>query len=366
MNHQAIIIGGGQAGLAVSYYLSHAGVDHLVLERNQRVGDQWRARWDSLKLFTPAQYNHLPGEKFPAPKGSFANKDQVADYLEDYAFRQDLPLRFNCAVTEVRQQGGGYAVETSQGTFYAPQVVVATGAFQKPIIPHCSKDINEEVLQIHSSQYRNPQQLKPGKVLVVGAGNSGVQIAEELSRSHEVWLAGRDNGGLPRTVLGMDIYWWLKLSGIYNATVHSPVVKRLKAKGFGKGDPLVGRKLEQVVEKCGLKRLGKVKAAKNGQLIFEQGEVLDFPDNIIWATGFRPDFSWIKLPVFGEDGHPVHSRGVVEGAEGLYFIGLRLLYRLKSSLLGGVGDDARYTASEIVRKQQELNPAEDVVESMFS
>lgn len=341
-----IIIGAGQAGLSASYYLLQKEIPHFVLDKNDRIGDQWSNRWDSLELFTPAEYNDLPGRPFPAPKGSLPTKDMVADYLKQYANEFNLPVKLSVEVKSVRKEGEKFVVETSEGDFDSENVIVATGAFQKPFIPKCAKEISEEVLQLHTSEYKNPSQLKPGTVLVAGTGNSGVQIAEELSRTHDVILAGRDNGSFPRSFLGKDIYWWLKTLGLLNATIHHPIVKRMRKKETT-GDPLVGRKMSKVGEKCALKRAAKVQTAKNGSLVMEDNVLVAMPDNIIWATGFQPDFSWIKLDIFKEDGYPNHERGVVKEVPGLYFLGLKLLFRLNSSLIGGVGRDAEYIAGRI-------------------
>lgn len=348
---ETIIIGAGQAGLAASYHLSKLDIPHTVLERHPRVGDQWRKRWDTLELFTPTKYNSLPGKPFPGSKWDLPNKDAVADYMEAYAHDFDLPVECGVWVERVEHTNGRYQIQTDQGVRTADNVIVATGAFQKPYVPQCSQDFDDSILQLHSSEYRNPDQLKPGTALVVGTGNSGVQIAEELSATYQVTLSGRDNGGFPRSFLGKDIYWWLNNLGIFNATVDSRLVKRMKKKAKGKGDPLVGRKLQEVVERCGLQRCAKIESVKNGTVLLADGSTIPQPDNVIWATGYRPDFSWIQGLETGPDGYPIHQRGVVADHPGLYFLGLKLLYRVSSSLLGGVGRDAEYTAGHIAQRK---------------
>lgn len=348
---ETIIIGAGQAGLSASYYLKQQGIPHTVFERNARVGDQWRRRWDSLELFTPTKYNSLPGKPFPGSKWDPPDKDTVAEYMEDYAKDFELPVECGITVEKAQPNDDQFRIHTDQGIRTAENVIVATGAFQKPYVPSCRRDFDDSVLQLHSSEYRNPRQLKPGTVLVVGTGNSGVQIAEELSATHEVTLSGRDNGGFPRSFLGKDIYWWLNFLGIYNATVNSRIVKRMKKKIDGKGDPLVGRKLKEVVERCDIARCEKIETVKNGTVQLADGSTLPQPDNVIWSTGYRPDFSWIKGLKTEPDGYPVHQRGVVPDQPGLYFLGLKLLYRVSSSLLGGVGRDAQYIAGHIAKSR---------------
>ncbi|HET6569762.1 MAG TPA: NAD(P)/FAD-dependent oxidoreductase, partial [Rhodothermales bacterium] len=204
-----IVIGAGQAGLAAGYYLARRGHDFLILEHNVRLGENWRKRWDSLRLFTPAIYSSLPGMPFPSAPYHLPGKDEVAAYLEAYAARFGLPVRLNTMVNAVRHEGDRFGVYTDGGLLTARNVIVATGAFQTPALPSFAADIDPTITQVHSSGYRNPEQLPPGPVLVVGAGNSGAQIALELAASREVWLAGPDVGHLPRRILGKDLFWWI-------------------------------------------------------------------------------------------------------------------------------------------------------------
>jgi putative flavoprotein involved in K+ transport len=344
--NEVIVIGAGQAGLSMSYWLKKRDVSHLVLESNARIGDNWRKRWDSLSLFSPAAYNNLPGMPFPAPAGSLPTKDQAADYLEAYASRFKLPVQTDTQIESLEAIEGGFRLKTSQGELDARNVVVATGPFNTPRIPVFAKDIPAHIDQLHTSEYHNPAQLPEVPTLVVGAGASGSQIARELSANRKVYLAGRDPGTLPRKILGMDIYWWLYKTGIITTRWNS-WMGRLMRKNANKGDAHVGQKLKPMARKAGIMLMCKLAAAEQNDLVFADGKRLDDVRSIVWATGYRQNFDWIRLPVFDENGMPRHQRGVVSEAPGLYFIGLKTLYRLNSSLMGGVGRDAEYLAGQI-------------------
>lgn len=343
-----VVIGAGQAGLATGYFLAQTDRDFVILDGSDRVGDVWRKRWDSMELFTPAEYNNLPGMDFPAPVGHLPHKDEVADYLEAYAERFELPIRLQTWVKSVTREEDIYYVETAGGErLAAGNVVVATGAFQAPRVPAFAGKLNDTIVQLHSSEYRAPEQLRDGDVLVVGAGNSGTQIALEVARTHDVWLSGRDVGRLPRMLLGRDIYWW-----IWRTLLHIPtdswLGRRLQAKATSGGDPLVGITQEEI-QAAGIERVPRTVSVRKGRPSLADGRTIEVP-NVIWATGFVPDYNWIDLPVFREDGYPRHRHGVVEGEPGLYFVGLRFQHRLKSSLIGGVGDDAEYVVEQIMTR----------------
>jgi len=348
--YHTIVIGAGQAGLASGYYLSRLGVDFVILDGNERVGDPWRKRWDSMRLFTPARYNHLPGMAFPGPEDRLPHKDEVADFLEDYAGQYDLPVQLDTFVASLTRQGEMYRVETERGEKdEARNIIVATGSFQQPRMPPFAADLDDSILQLHSSEYRNPEQLQEGAALVVGAGNSGTQIALELAKTRRVWLSGPDTGRLPRTFLGRDIYRW-----IWNTLLHIPsdswLGSRLVEKAASGGDPLVGIQPERV-QQAGIERVARTAGVRDGQPVLADGRTFDIA-NVIWATGFVPDYSWIHLPVFREDGYPEHERGVVVEEPGLHFMGLRFQHRAKSSLIGGVGPDAKYIVDQIAARSQ--------------
>lgn len=336
-----IVIGGGQAGLAVGYHLAQRGVDFVVLEAGARIGDSWRRRWDSLRLFTPARHSGLPGMRFPAAPGHLPDKDQVADYLERYADACGIPVRTGTRVEALWQDGTDFVIDAGPDRFVARNVVVATGPFQRPRVPALASQLRSDIHQLHSHDYRNPGQLPDGDVLVVGAGNSGAQIALELARSRKVVLAGESAGSLPRTILGADVFQWLW--PVFRCLHLGTWAGRRLRERSRAGDPLIGIGRRDFAAN-GVRRVGRVGAVQHG-LPCVGGEVLDVRV-VLWATGFAPDFGWIHLPAFGADGMPRHRRGVARPA-GLYFVGQRFLFRQSSALLGGVGDDAAFVAGQI-------------------
>jgi putative flavoprotein involved in K+ transport len=345
---ETVVVGGGQAGLAAGYHLAAAGVDFAILSDEDRVGGSWRRRWDSLRLFTPARYSGLPGMPFPASSDHLADKDEVADYLERYAERFDLPVRLNARVTSLRRNGDRFllAVHGVRSLVEADNVVVATGAFQRPRVPAVAARLMPDIQQLHSSAYRNPFALPDGPVLVVGAGNSGAQIALELARHRPVWLAGRDTGHLPRRVLRRDLFDWI-WPVIRRGTTETPLGRRMRARTRTGGDALIGIP-ERELAAAGIRRVGRLETERGGLPVC--GDTVLEPSVIVWCTGFTPDYRWIDLPVFDDDGYPRHRRGVVDEAPGLFFLGLRFQHRLSSSLIGGVGDDARYIAEQVARR----------------
>jgi putative flavoprotein involved in K+ transport len=337
---ETVIIGAGQAGLSAGYWLAKHDIDFVILDANARVGDVWRDRWDSLQLFTPAKYSGLPGMAFPGDPYHLPTRTQVADYLEWYAQVNELPIRTGVRVSRVRRENGVFEIETNGVRFQADNVIVATGAFQTPVIPGFAKEL-DGILQVHSSGYKNPLQLPEGDVMVVGAANSGAQIALEISKTRNVILAGRSVGSFPRRILGRDLFDWLW------ATVMKPgadtfLGRRIRRDVLSGTDKLIGMSEKDLVSPT-LRRTGRVTGVRDGKPVLEDGSIADVK-SIVWCTGFRPDFRWIDAPVFGEDGYPRHSRGATE-VPGLYFLGLRFLYRLNSSLVGGVGADAEHVAN---------------------
>lgn len=355
---ETIIIGGGQAGLATGYQLATRNRPFLILDGNERIGDSWRRRWDSLRLFTPARYDSLPGMSFPGPAHSYPTKDETADYLEAYAANRELPVRTGVRVDRLFKDGDRFVVVAGNRWFEADNVVVATGAYHNPRVPDFSPDLDPGMVQMHSSQYRNPSQLQEGGVLVVGAGNSGAEIAIDLSRHHRIWLSGRDTGQEPTTAGSLPDrllapVMWFMATRVTN--VRTPIGRKLRDHFLDppRGIPL-GRVRRKDFSVAGIERVPRVVGVRDGQPVLEDGRVLD-ASNVIWCTGFVPDFSWIDLPVLGENGFPVHDRGIVESQPGLYFMGLLFLSTLSSALVGGVGRDAEHIARHIVASRSNLD-----------
>jgi putative flavoprotein involved in K+ transport len=351
---KTIVIGSGQAGLAAGYYLSQRGArsagndSFLILDENMRTGDSWRRRWDGLRLFTPAKYNSLPGKRFPGADFYFPTKDEAAAYLEDYAGSFNLPVRHNVKVLRLSRDQAGYQVSTSVGSLRAKNVIIATGAYQKPFTPAFARELDPAIFQVHSAAYCNPQQVPAQNVLVVGAGNSGVEIALELARAgKQVWLSGRNVGRIPANRLGRILggrpYWFL-ISRVLS--IHTPMGRKMRDVVLHHGAPLIRANMQEVTG-AGIVSAPRVKDVVSGKPELEDERALPV-DGIIWATGFRPDYSWIDLPIFDVTGYPRHQRGVVAEVPGLYFTGLPFQTALSSALLGGAGSDAEYIVRKIL------------------
>jgi putative flavoprotein involved in K+ transport len=349
-DYDVVVVGAGQAGLAAGYFLARSGLRFMLLDANESVGASWRNRWDSLRLFTPARYNALPGLKFPGPEYGFPGKDDVAGYLGRYARQFRLPVMLRTVVSALRREGGRFVITTGDGrSITSAAVIVATGANQRPHIPAFSPAMAGHIVQIHSGSYRRPEQVPHGTVLVVGAGNSGVQIALELAQAgREVLLSGRDTGSIPRRLLGRDIYDWLWPT-LMRPSVQSPIGRYLMNGRLFSGDPLVGMP-GNVVDRLGLARTARTVSAQGGLPQLADGRLVGNLSAIVWCTGFRPDYAWIELPVLGLDGYPTHRRGIAVRVPGLGFLGMRFQYRMGSALLGGVGEDAEYVVEEIVAR----------------
>jgi putative flavoprotein involved in K+ transport len=343
-----VIIGGGQAGLSTGYHLARRGLSFVILDANERIGDAWRKRWDSLRVFTPARYSGLPGWPFPAAAWSFPTKEEVADYLEAYAARFDLPVRTGVRVDGLSREAGRYVVAAGDRRFEAEQVVVASGAYQRPRVPAFAAELDPGLVQLHSSEYRDPSQLQDGSVLVVGAANSGAEIALEVSSGHRTWLSGRHPGQEPFRPGGrwdrllMPVVWWLASDVL---TVKTPFGRMVRRKFRDRGLPLA-RVRPKDITADGIERVPRTAGTRGGLPVLDDGRDLDVT-NVIWCTGFVPDFAWIDLPAFAEKDGPVHDRGIVRSEPGLYLVGLFFLYALASPLIGGVGRDAEHIAKHI-------------------
>jgi putative flavoprotein involved in K+ transport len=349
--YETVIVGGGQAGLATGWHLARRDRPFVILDADERVGDQWRRRWDSLRLFTPARYSGLPGMGFPAPAWHYPTKDEMAGYLESYAARFQLPVRGGVRVDGLTRLGDRFLVTAGERRFEAANVVVASGAYHTPRVPAFATELDPGIVQLHSSGYRRPDQLRDGGVLVVGAANSGAEIALEASRAHPVWLSGRHPGSEP-TSAGSRLDrlltppFWFFLSKVLS--VDTAIGRRLRPKLMGVGTPLA-RVKPRDLKAAGVERVPRTAGVRDGLPLLEDGRVLEVA-NVVWSTGFRPDFSWIDLAVFDAAGGPRHDRGVVEDQPGLYFVGLFFLSSVASSLVGGVGRDAAHIAGRIATR----------------
>ena len=346
---ETVVIGGGQAGLAVGYRLAKRGRPFVILEANGRIGDSWRNRWDSLKLFTPARYNGLPGFPFPARGWSFPTKDEMANYLEAYAARFDFPVRTGVRVEKLFRDDDRFVVETQEAVFEAENVVVAMADFQRPRVPEFAEELDPDIVQLHSYEYRNPSQLRDGAVLVVGAGNSGAEISLELARTHRTWLSGRDTGHMPFRIEGAAsrlLLAPLVLRFVFHRvlTMNTPVGRRARPRILSRGAPVI-RVKPRDLEAAGVEHTPRMIGVRDRLPLLEDGRVLDAA-NVIWCTGYHPGFSWIDLPIFGAEG-PTHQRGIVQSEPGLYFVGLEFLYAMSSVMVHGVGRDAEHIVKHI-------------------
>jgi putative flavoprotein involved in K+ transport len=339
--HEVVVIGGGQAGLAIGYHLAKQGRDFTILEAASEPAAAWRERWDSLKLFTPARYDALPGMEFPGDPDQYPTRDEVADYLTEYARRFELPVKLSSPVRAVRREQDRYGVELDDRAYEAQQVVVATGPFQTPIVPAIAENIDGGVTQMHSTAYRSPESLPEGRTLVVGGGNTGFQIAQELSASRDTHLSiGARQTPLPQRIFGRDLFWYLDGTGLIRKTVDTRIGRRMSGR-----DTLIGSTPRGLRKKFGVTLHGRAIGADGPTVRFDDGTTLEV-DGIVWATGFGVDHSWIDVPVFDEAGRVRHRRGVTE-APGLYFLGLSWQHTRGSALLGWVKDDAEYIAQQI-------------------
>jgi putative flavoprotein involved in K+ transport len=338
---EVAVIGAGQAGLAMGYFLAREGVHFTIVEASDSIGPAWRSRWDSLVLFTPRRYDSLPGLPFQGDPDGYPSREEVIDYLESYASTFELPVQLNSEVRSVGSADDGFILDLGARTLEANQVVVATGPFQVPRVPPFAADLAPDVVQMHSTGYRRPSDVPEGTVMVVGGGNTGFQIAKELSATHSVHLAiGSPQTPLPQRMLGRDLFWWLTKTGLINKTVESRIGRRVRDR-----DTLIGSSTRDV-RRHGVEVDPRVVGLSGGAVIFEDGSQLNV-DAVIWATGYRYEFGWIDLPVFDRNGGVLHRRGVTD-IPGLFFLGLTWQHTRGSALLGWVKDDAEFISGRIV------------------
>jgi putative flavoprotein involved in K+ transport len=339
----ALVIGGGQAGLALGYHLASTGLRFQIVDAGDRVGQAWRSRWDSLQLFTPAQYANLPGLPFPAPPDTYPGKDDVADYLELYAKKFQLPIVSGVSVTSLTcSRDTGYVAQVGAETLEARQVVVATGPFHVPFVPRIAQNLDPDVHQLHSAGYQRPRDVPPGTVLVVGAANSGCQIAEELSATHTVELStGQRIPTIPQRPLGRDVWWWASRARLDKITADSRLGSRLSDR-----DQRIGTSPRRLARRHGVQIRPRVTAAAGRTVTFSDGASSEF-DSVIWATGYRTDHTWIDVPASkDESGRTRHTRGVTS-SPGLYMLGLTWQHIRGSALLGWVGGDAAFLTGQL-------------------
>jgi len=356
--YDTVIVGGGQAGLSVGYHLARLKRSFVILDEHGRIGDRWREHYDSLRLYSPAKYNGLPGMPFPAPPYTFPSGHEMADYLEAYAARMQLPIVAGVRADGVWPAGSapdGYVVTAGRRRFAAAQVVVATGGQQVPSAPSIADQMDPGIRQLHSSDYRNPSQLLPGAVLVVGARHSGADIALEVAAAgHKTWLSGPVHGQIPFDIEGRPARQIIRLlwfAANHVLTMKTPLGRKMRPEIRAHGGPLLRVKLPHL-DAAGVEYTSaRTAGARDGLPVLEDGKALDVA-NILWCTGFRPDFSWIHLPVLGADGWPEQERGVAAAAPGLYFAGLLFQYAFSSMLVGGVGRDAEHVARHIARQPE--------------
>jgi putative flavoprotein involved in K+ transport len=350
---ETVIVGGGQAGLIAGYELKKHGREFVILDAQPRVGDAWRNRWDSLRLFTPGRDCELPGLRFAAQRSLAPTKDEMADYLEAYAVHHDLPVRNGVRADRLTKSGDLFLINTTIGELTATNVIIATGSYCDPKVPLFAADLDPHIVQLHSGAYRNPAQLQPGGVLLVGGGNSGADISLDVVPTHPTWLAGPKVPHIPP-----NIDKWFARTIVVRAVrfaqrnvlcLRTPIGRRAAPKMRGKATPLI-RVKPKWLARAGVQRVGRVVGVHDGLPQLDDGQVLDVT-NVIWCTGYRHDFPWIELaPAFDEHGSPVHARGVSAEVAGLYFIGLEFQFALASASLWGVARDAAYIVKHLHRQ----------------
>jgi putative flavoprotein involved in K+ transport len=347
----SVIIGGGQAGLATGYHLAQRGRQFVILDANERVGDAWRKRWDSLRLFTPAGHDGLPGMRIPAPAWSFPTRDELADYLETYARHFELPVRNGVCVDGLGRADGRYLIAAGDERYAADNVVIATGAYQQPRTPEFATELDPRIVQMHSFDYRNPSQLQAGPVLVVGAGNSGADVALDVAATHETYISGEHPGHLPINTVGLSgrlafpLIWFTWTNILKRST---PIGRKVRGKVLAGPEPLIRVKPKHI-DAAGITRVGRTTGVQGGRPVVDRG-VMDVA-NVVWCTGYRDDYDWLDLPVDRDEfGQPAGTRGIVETHPGLYFVGREFQFSFNSHLVGGVGRDAGHVADQIAAR----------------
>jgi putative flavoprotein involved in K+ transport len=345
-----IIVGGAQAGLSMAYYLNKMGKEYMVVDKETEVGTSWLNRWDSLKLFTPSEFNNLPGMDFPAEKGYYPTKEDVADYFKNYVDEFNIEVRLNTLVEEVWKEDDYFILKHQNGEIKSKNVVIATGPFHIPYTPSFSKKITDDVLQIHSNYYKNPLQLREGPAMVVGAGDSGFQILDEISKTNRTtyFSGATDVRVLPQEILGKTLWWWFTKIGFLSFSRKTWLGKKLSQSK----QPIIGTDVKGILKRDNVIPVGKTKNAK-GKIIVTEDRRIEELKNIVWATGYRPNFSWIEGLELTKDGYPKHYRGI-SNIEGLYFIGLPWLHTRGSATLGGIKKDAQYLANYIEAEDKTL------------
>ena len=335
------VIGAGQAGLSLGYFLKRQGKRFAVLDAADSIGAAWRTRWESLTLFTPRRYSGLPGLPFPGDPDGYPTREEVIAYLGRYAETFQLPIELNSEVEALDRAEGGFVLHLADQSRTADQVVVATGPFQAPFTPELAQRLAGDVYQTHAVGYRRPDEVPPGTVLVVGGGNTGFQIAKELAGTHRVVLSvGSRQTPLPQRLLGRDLFWRLTKARILSITAESRLGSRLRDR-----DTLIGSSPRELQRRYGVALKARAVEADGCIVRFADSSEVEV-DAVIWATGYRPDYSWIKLPVFDEGGRLQHRRGVSD-VPGLYFLGLTWQHTRGSALIGWVKDDAEFIAERI-------------------
>jgi len=347
-----LVIGGGQAGLAMGYQLSRRDVPYKIVDANDRIGDAWRNRWDSLRLFTPNRLNHLPGMSFPGYHWGFPSKNEMADYLESYARRFDLQVETGIRVERLTREGDHFVAISGNRWFEADNVVVAMSSWQRPRVPDLGSELDPRIVQLHVAEYKGPGQLQEGDVLVVGAGNSGAEVAIEVARTHKVVLSGPSTGAIPFRPESVAARILMPFIGriIFHRvlTIGTPIGRKVRSKMIRSGEPLIRTKPKDLAA-AGVERVPRVSGVENGLPQLEDGRSVD-ATNVVWCTGFHPGFSWIDLPVLGPQ-EPTHKAGIVESEPGLFFIGLKFLYSVSSEQIHGVGRDADRVARRIAARR---------------
>lgn len=345
MVYDVIVIGAGQAGLSMGYYLKQTNLSFIILDKAKEIGEVWKNRYDSLTLFTPRSYSSLPGLKMEGNQNQYPNKDEVAIYLNQYANNYSLPVQLNTVVERVTKTDNEFNVITNKETLGARKVIIATGPFQNPFIPEFSKELSKNIYQVHSSHYKNPNQLNEGSVLVVGGGNSGAQIAVEVSKDRETYFSvSHKMKFLPQDIGNKSIFWYFDKLGIYRANVHSKIGQFLK----NQNDPIFGFELKFKLRKEKIKLKPRTTSLVKDTIVFNDGSKVKV-NNVIWATGFKSDYRWIDIPnLINENGYPIQERGITK-IDGLYFLGLAWQSSRGSALIQGVGGDAAYLFQDIIK-----------------